>query len=178
VEPTLFHKVCKLKFSLSIWLQLPSVRRATLERRSKMTSFPVSEFLKTLLALMFLNHYACCLDERLIEQLNANVHYKIFCDLLLSLAEAVGNFKLVSQIRCELASKLDIAKSQQCPASSWLAYMDNPSHATRDATCYESEMRIPINQKLLWECIDWMHGQIQIICKYLKIRMPRTRFLK
>ena len=31
------------------------------------------------LGLMFLKHYACCSDERLIEQLNANIHYQFFC---------------------------------------------------------------------------------------------------
>ncbi|MCK5815560.1 MAG: transposase, partial [Flavobacteriaceae bacterium] len=32
------------------------------------------------LALMFLKHYACCSDKRLIEQLNANIDYQFFCD--------------------------------------------------------------------------------------------------
>jgi len=27
------------------------------------------------LALMFLKHYACCSDRRLVEQLNANIDY-------------------------------------------------------------------------------------------------------
>lgn len=33
------------------------------------------------LALMFLKHYACCSDKRLIEQLNANIDYQFFCDI-------------------------------------------------------------------------------------------------
>jgi hypothetical protein len=130
------------------------------------------------IALMFLKHYACCSDERLIEQLNANVYYQIFCDILLPPGEPIGNFKIVSQIRCELAQKLDIDKSQKCLAGNWLPYINNPGHGTVDATCYESEIRFPTDQKLLWECIDWSHGQMKLMCKVLKTRMPRTKFLK
>lgn len=130
------------------------------------------------LALMFLKHYACCSDERLIEQLNANVHYQIFCDILLSPGELIGNFKIVSQIRCELASLLDIDRSQKALSSCWIAYMKELKQATTDATCYESEVRFPTNQKLLWECVEWNYGQIKILCKYLKIKIPRTKYLK
>lgn len=35
------------------------------------------------LALMFLKHYACCSDQKLIEQLNSNLNYQFFCDISL-----------------------------------------------------------------------------------------------
>jgi hypothetical protein len=130
------------------------------------------------LALMFLKHYACCSDERLIEQLNANIYYQIFCDILLSPGELLENFKIVSQIRCELASLLDIDRSQKALSSHWIAYMKELKQATTDATCYESEVRFPTNQKLLWECVEWNYGQLRILCKYLKIKIPRTKYLK
>ena len=130
------------------------------------------------LALMILKHYACCSDERLIEQLNANVHYQIFCDILLSSQETIKSFKIASQIRCELAGKLDIKKSQKCLASHWLPYINEPGHATTDATCYESELRYPTDQKLLWECVEWTHGQMKLMCKMLNIRLPRTKYIK
>jgi len=130
------------------------------------------------LALMFLKHYCGCSDERLIEQLNGNVHYQIFCDLLLSPDETIDNYKIVSQIRCELAQGLDIHSVQKILAEQWLPYMEELNHATTDATCYESELRYPTDQKLLWECVEWSYGQMALICKYLKIRKPRTKFLK
>jgi len=130
------------------------------------------------LGLMFLKHYACCSDERLIEQLNANVHYQIFCDILLSPGESINNFKIVSQIRCELAASLDINQSQKALASNWVSYMKELNQATTDATCYESEVRYPTNQKLLWECIEWNYGQMKVLCKHLKIKLPRTKYLK
>lgn len=130
------------------------------------------------LGLMILKHYACCSDQRLIEQLNANVHYQFFCDMLLSSNESISNFKIVSQIRTELSNKFDVHKAQKCLASYWLPYMNELNHVTTDATCYESEMRFPTNQKLLWESVDWSYGQMKVICKYLKIKTPRTKYLK
>lgn len=130
------------------------------------------------LGLMFLKHYACCSDAKLIEQLNANVHYQIFCDVLLSPGEKISNFKIVSQIRCELAENLDIERSQKSLSSKWIAYMTELNQATTDATCYESEVRYPTNQKLLWECTQWNYGQLKMLSKHLKIKMPRTKYLK
>lgn len=130
------------------------------------------------LGLMFLKHYACCSDERLIEQLNGNVHFQIFCDILLSPEESIKNFKIVSQIRCELAEILDIQKTQKVLASKWAPYMRELNKATADATCYESEVRNPTNQKLLWECVDWNYNQMKVLCKQMRIRLPRTKYLK
>ncbi len=45
-------------------------------------------------------------------------------------------------------------------------------------TCYESEVRFPTSQKLLWESVDWSYGQVKIICKELKLKLPRTKYLK
>lgn len=130
------------------------------------------------LGLMFLKHYACCSDQRLIEQLNENVHYQFFCDMLLSTDESIENFKIVSQIRGELAERLKINNVQKCFASAWLPYMKELNHATTDATCYESEVRFPTNQKLLWESVMWSYGQMKFLCKHLKIKVPRTKYLK
>ena len=47
-----------------------------------------------------------------------------------------------------------------------------------DATCYESYSRYPTNVKLLWECVDWMYGQMKLTCKYLKIPTPMTKSLE
>jgi hypothetical protein len=56
--------------------------------------------------------------------------------------------------------------------------MKDLNQATTDATCYESEVRYPTNQKLLWECSQWNYGQMKVLCKHLKIKLPRTKYLK
>ncbi len=106
------------------------------------------------------------------------MHYQFFCDILLSTDESIENFKIVSQIRSELSEKLDIESVQKCFVSAWLPYMKELDCATTDATCYESEIRFPTNQKLLWESVEWSYGQMKFLCKYLKIKMPRTKYLK
>lgn len=130
------------------------------------------------LALMFLKNYAGCSDEKLVEQLNANVHYQIFCDLLLAPGEQLDNFKIVSQVRCELSGKLDIKSSQGVLAGHWRPYMEELEKATADATCYESSVRCPTDQKLLWEAADWSYNQMKLMCKHLKVKRPRTKYDK
>ena len=56
--------------------------------------------------------------------------------------------------------------------------MENTNIVLEDATCYESYMRYPTNVKLLWESVDWIYNQMKLNCKYLKIRTPRTKYLK
>ena len=45
-----------------------------------------------------------------------------------------------------------------------------------DSTCYETSMRYPTDVKLLWECTEQVYNQLKLICKYLKIRMPRNKY--
>jgi len=129
------------------------------------------------LALMFLKHYACCSDKRLIEQLNSNIDYQFFCDLYLGF-NRLTNFKIVSQIRCELSSRLHIEKVEKVLFSNWSEYIKEQHCIFTDATCYESEVRFPTNQKLLWESVNWTYNQTKKICKFLKIKLPRTKFIK
>ena len=130
------------------------------------------------LALMFLKNYACCSDERLVEQFNSNVHFQLFCRLLLGLGQQLNNFKIISQIRCELAKQLEVDKAQKCLARHWLPYMEELDQVLTDATCYESSLRFPTDQKLLWEATDWCHNQLKLVCKHGKHPMPRTKFNK
>lgn len=129
------------------------------------------------LALMFLKHYACCSDKKLIEQLNSNIDYQFFCDIHLGLGR-IENYKIVSQIRCELSTKLKIERTEKLFYTHWSSYIREPEKITTDATCYESEVRYPTNQKLLWESVDWLYKQIKQICKVLKLPVPRTKYLK
>jgi len=127
---------------------------------------------------MFLKNYSCCSDRRLVEQLNSNIDYQLFCDLYLGLEHRLTNYKIVSEIRCELARTLHIDKAQQALAAHWRPFMHDTDCMLTDATCYESQVRYPTNQKLLWESIDWSYGQLKLMCKYGKVKLPRTKYLK
>ena len=66
------------------------------------------------LGLMFLKNYSQVSDRKLIEQLNSNIDYQFFCDINLGYTR-LANYKIVSQIRCELADNLDISEQErQC----------------------------------------------------------------
>ncbi len=130
------------------------------------------------LALMFLKSYTSLSDRKLIEQLNANIDYQLFCGVLLSPGERLVDYKIVSKIRTQLGKKLNIKASQQVLAKSWKQYLTQTHVMLTDATCYESQVRYPTNIKLLWESVDWSYHQLKLICKYLAIRTPRSKYLE
>ena len=140
---------------------------------------PISTFSpKGKLALMFLKHYAGCSDKKLIEQLNANTHYQIFCDIVIPPSAPITNFKIVSEIRCELAQKLDIDKSQEKLADYWRPYCKNKNSMVCDATCYETYMRYPTDIKLLYESVQWNYKQLKSLNKQIGAKTIRTKIGK
>ena len=132
---------------------------------------------KGMLGLMFLKSYVGCSDRKLIEHLNGNIHFQLFCDIWLQ-GERLTNYKIVSQIRTFLSSRLSISEAQKILAKYWKPFIEHPNIMLTDATCYETSMRYPTNVKLLCESVDWCYGQLKLSCKHLKVRMPRTKYLK
>jgi len=130
------------------------------------------------LALMFLKNYAGVSDYKLIEQLNGNIHYQIFCDLLLEPGTRIENFKIVSQVRCELAGSLKIESCEKVLFDFWKPHMNNLDSITCDATCYESSIKYPTDVKLLYDSVQWIYEQIRLTCKEHKVRQPRTKINK
>jgi hypothetical protein len=128
-----------------------------------------------MLALMFLKSYVGCSDKKLIIHLNGNIDFQMFCGIFLG-PERISNFKIISEIRCELSRRLDIKVLQSVLAGYWKPYLKDPNIMLEDATCYETSMRYPTNVKLLWESTEWSYKQLKLICKYLKIRMPRNKY--
>lgn len=129
-------------------------------------------------ALMVLKAYSNLSDRDLIAQLNANLHYQLFCGVRINPLRPLDNFKIVSEIRCEIGRKLDIHEAQQLLAQYWKPYLENTHVLMTDATCYESSLRFPTSVKLLWECVDWLQGQLKGIIKALGLRMPRNKYNK
>ena len=128
-----------------------------------------------MVALMFIKSYLECSDEMLIAHLNGNIHLQIFCGILLG-PEPIKNFKIVSDIRCRLARRLDVKEVQGVLAGYWKPYLSYTNAMMEDATCYETSMRYPTNVKLLWESTQWSYNQLKLICNYLRIRMPRSKY--
>ena len=88
------------------------------------------------------------------------INYQIFCDTLLSPGKGLKNYKIVSQIRCEISELLDIEELERVLMGHWRPYMSNLDSITCDATCYESHIRYPTDVKLLWESVSWTYVQL------------------
>ena len=129
------------------------------------------------LALMFLKHYSGDSDRTLMEHLNGNLEWQFFCGIYLG-EDRLTNFKAISEIRCELARKLDMDRVQQAFYDHWSPNMADKHSLVMDATCYESYLRYPTNVKLLWEAVDWLHNLMGHLCKQVRVPVPRSKYLK
>jgi hypothetical protein len=130
------------------------------------------------LALMFLKHYTGASDRRMIEQLNGNIYYQMFCDLIIEPGYHIENYKIVSQIRCEISSKLHIDGLEQILMGAWKPYIEDLDSITCDATCYQSSIKYPTDIKLLYDSVVWVYEQLGKLCKSHKLRMPRSKYKK
>ena len=128
-------------------------------------------------ALMFLKMKTQMSFPKLMEELNGNIHYQLFCDILIDPTHPLTNYKLLDDIAAELAGSLKIQELQNQLAEAWKPYMKNLDTMFTDATCYESEMRYPTDQKLLWECVEKGYGLMCEASLKLGIHRPRTKYL-
>ena len=128
-------------------------------------------------ALMFLKAYTQLSAPKLMEQLNGNIHYQIFCGIRIDPEEPLTNYKLIDDIAKELADKLKIQRLQDVLAEAWKPYMKDLDTMYTDATCYESEMRYPTDQKLLWECVKKTYKIMCEVSGRMGVHRPRTKYL-
>ena len=56
-------------------------------------------------ALMFLKMYTGLSCPKLMEQLNGNIHYQMFCDVIIDPTHPLTNYKLLDDIMLELAGR-------------------------------------------------------------------------
>ena len=157
-------------------------------------AFPFSDFCKSIglkentrgrhsyfspegkVALMILKSYTNFSDYQLIEHLNGNIHYQLFCGVSIHPQNPLTNYKIVSDIRVEIAELLNVSSAQQVLAAHWKPYLENLHVCMTDATCYETYMRYPTDIKLLWESVCWLHNHMIRYTRELGIRRPRNKF--
>ena len=116
------------------------------------------------IALMVLKAYTGFSDRQLVEHLNGNIHYQIFCGIMIPPSLPITNFKIVSAIRNEIASRLDIDSFQELLASHWKPYLDNLHVCMTDATCYESHA-FSYGHETLLESLEWLYRHICRHCR-------------
>jgi len=128
--------------------------------------------------LMFLKHYTNLSDEKLIERLNTDWAMQFFCGIQLKVCEGIKDAGIVSRVRQYLAEHIEIEDVQRILIKNWEADMENVHALLSDATAYESYIKYPSDVKLLWDCVYWVYQLIFTICKELKVKRPRSRFLE
>ena len=128
------------------------------------------------LGLMFLKAYTGYSDRKLMERLSTDYSFQFFCGVYFKPTDQIPGFKLISDIRSELSSKMDITSLQSILAHSWGKYLSDTHVMLCDATAYESYIRYPTEVKLLWECCEWLYKQMKKICKMAGLPMPRNRY--
>ena len=148
------------------------IKSMTLKRGRKSYFTPEGK-----VALMFLKMKTQMSFPKLMEELNGNIHYQLSCDILIDPVHPLTNYKLLDDIAAELAGRLKIQQLQNLLAEAWKPYMKNLDTKFTDATCYESEMRYPTDQKLLWECVEKGYDLMCEASLQLGIHRPRTKFL-
>ena len=108
------------------------------------------------IAIMVLKSHTGFSDRHLVEHLNGNIHYQLFCEIMIDPSFPITNYKIVSAIRNEIASLLDIDSLQKILASHWKPYLEN-LHVCRlmSVTCYESYMHaFPDRYEILWKSLE------------------------
>ena len=128
-------------------------------------------------ALMFLKMYTGLSCPKLMEQLNGNIHYQLFCDMRIDPLRPLTNYKLLDEVISEMSHKLKIQQQQDILARAWKPYMKELETMYTDATCYESEMRYPTDPKLLWEGIEKAYRIMCGLSEKLNVHRPRTKYL-
>lgn len=127
-------------------------------------------------ALAFLKMYTGLSAPKLMDALNGNIHYQIFCGIRISPEKQLTNYKLIDSILLELSKKLKIQEQQKVLADAWKPYMKNLDTVYTDASCYESLMRFPTDVKLLWECVERAYRMMCGISSQLGEHRLRTKY--
>ena len=127
-------------------------------------------------ALAFLKMYTGLSAPKLLEALNGNIHYQIFCGVRINPQNQLTNYKLIDNILLELSKKLKIQEQQKVLADAWKPYMKNLDTVYTDASCYESLMRFPTDVKLLWECAERAYKMMCDISSHLGEHRMRTKY--
>jgi transposase, IS5 family len=128
------------------------------------------------LGLMFLKHLSNLSDAALIERLNTDWHYQLFCGLTPKIHQGIRDMDMVGRWRRYFGIHLDIKSIQGILAQNWKEDLTQPHVSMNDATVYESYIKYPTDVKLLWDCTEWVHDRIAALCCQERWAMPRSKY--
>ena len=74
-----------------------------------------------------------------MEQLNGNIHYQIFCDVIIDPTRPLTNYKLLDDIILELSGKLKIQQQQDILAEQGLSREHKGQDSEHQQTVCEAD---------------------------------------
>lgn len=128
------------------------------------------------LGLMFLKHHSNLSDAKLIDRLNTDWYYQMFCGLSPKIHYGIKDKDMVGRWRRFFGARLDLSNFQDCLAGAWKEDLKHPQVSMQDATVYESYIKFPTDVNLLWDCVQWVYGRIVSLCAQHHLRMPRSKY--
>ncbi|MFN0212895.1 MAG: transposase [Saprospiraceae bacterium] len=128
------------------------------------------------LGLMFLKHLTQLSDAKLISRINTDWHLQMFCGLAPKVHYGIKDKDIVGRWRRFFGLRLNISELQDRLVSAWGADLEHTQASFQDATVYESYIKFPTDVKLLWDCVEWVQGQIESICDCHRLRRPRSKY--
>ncbi len=134
--------------------------------------------LKGGIALQILKSYLRCSDAMLVQHINGNWMFQMFCGIELRGTEQIKDKDIVGRWRSYLSKHLDIDKLQIECVRHWKPYMQNTHAGFCDATVYESYITYPTDAKLIWKCCAEVFDMLAQVRKNLKLRRSRSQHQK
>lgn len=131
-----------------------------------------------MIAMLFLQAYTKLSDRQFVDHLNANWQMQMYCGMQLQLNSVIRDKNIMSRIRKHVSQHLDLDKFQQIIIEQWKPYMTDTHVGLSDATVYESHMRYPTDVKLLWECCEYLQGQIEKLHERMNLNVHRKHYEK
>lgn len=128
------------------------------------------------LGLMFLKHLSNLSDAALIERINTDWHYQMFCGLPPKIHHQIKDKDMVGRWRRFFGLRLDINKLQEILAKNWKGDLPQTHVCMSDATVYESHIKYPTDVKLLWDCVEWLREEMVELCRREGWRVPRSKY--
>lgn len=124
-----------------------------------------------LISLLFLQSYTQLSDRKFIDHLNGNWQMQMFCGIQLPIHQPIQDRNLMSRVRKHVGRFLNLEDFQKILINHWKPFMKDTHVGMSDATVYESLMRYPTDVKLLWECCEYLHGQLRRVSELLRIEI-------
>ena len=129
------------------------------------------------IALQFLKTLTGHSDKILVDRINTDVSYRLFCGLSPNLGkQVIKDYNIIYKIRKEVSEHYTLDAFQNKCIEKWLPQMEETTIGLSDATVYESYIKYPIDTNLLWDCCEKLNSIIRSLKLMFGLNLPRNKY--